>query len=47
MTRIALLALALVASTTAAGAYDYSRGERIDAREAAQARRIEHNRRTG
>ena len=47
MTRIALIALALAASTTAAGAYDYSRGGRIDAREAAQARRIEHNRRTG
>jgi hypothetical protein len=47
MTRIALIALALAASTTAAGAYDYSRGGRIDAREAAQARRIEHNRRAG
>ena len=30
MTRIALIAVALAASTTAAGAYDYSRGDRID-----------------
>ena len=47
MTRLALIALALVASTTAASAYDYGRGDRIDAREAAQARRIMHARRTG
>lgn len=57
MTRIALIALALAASTTAASAYDTSRYDtsrydsgrsaRIDAREAAQARRIEHGRRTG
>jgi len=47
MSRLALIALALAASTTAASAYDYGRSERIDAREAAQARRIEHNRRTG
>jgi hypothetical protein len=49
MTRITLIALALAASTTAASAYDYSdgRGERIDAREAAQARQIQHARRTG
>ena len=47
MTRIALIALALAVSTTAASAYDYGRGERIDAREAAQARRIMHARRTG
>jgi hypothetical protein len=47
MNRPALIALALVASTTAASAYDYGRGDRIDAREAAQARRIMHARRTG
>ena len=47
MNRLALIAIALAASTTAASAYDYSRGDRIDAREAAQARRIEHGRRTG
>jgi hypothetical protein len=47
MTRIALIALALAASMTAAGAHDYNRGDRIDAREAAQARRIEHYRHTG
>ena len=47
MTRIAIIALALVASTTAASAYDYGRGDRIDAREAAQARRIMYARRTG
>ena len=47
MTRIALIALALAASTTAASAYDYGRGDRIDAREAAQARRVMHARRTG
>lgn len=47
MIRLAIIALALVASTTAASAYDYGRGERIDAREAAQARRIMHARRTG
>jgi hypothetical protein len=47
MTRIAIIALAIAASTTAASAHDYSRSDRIDAREAAQARRIEHNRRTG
>ena len=41
MTRLALIALALAASTTAASAYDYGRSERIDAREAAQARRID------
>jgi len=47
MTRLALIAIALAASTTAASAYDYGRAERIDAREAAQARRIAHARRTG
>ena len=47
MTRIAIIALAIAASTTAASAHDYGRSDRIDAREAAQARRIEHNRRTG
>ena len=47
MNRIALIALALAASTTAASAHDYGRGDRIDAREAAQARRIEYYRRTG
>jgi uncharacterized membrane protein YebE (DUF533 family) len=47
MTRIALIALVLAATTTAASAHDYGRGERIDAREAAQARRIMHARRTG
>lgn len=47
MTRIALIAALLAASTTAAGAHDYSRSNRIDAREAAQARRIEHARRAG
>ena len=40
MKRIALIALALAATTTAAGAYDYGRGRRIDAREAEQAYRI-------
>lgn len=47
MTRIALIALALAASTTAASAHDYGRAERIDAREAAQARRIQQLRRAG
>jgi hypothetical protein len=47
MTRLALIALALAASTTAASAYDYGRGDRIDAREAAQARSIVHARRIG
>ena len=47
MIRLAIIALALAASTTAASAYDYGRGDRIDAREAAQARRIMHARRTG
>lgn len=47
MTRIALIALALAATTTAASAHDYGRAARIDAREAAQARRIQHYRRTG
>ena len=47
MTRITLITLALAASTTAASAHDYGRAERIDAREAAQARRIAHARRTG
>jgi hypothetical protein len=47
MTRIALVALALAATTTAASAGDLARRERIDAREAAQTRRIEYNRRAG
>lgn len=47
MTRIALIALVLAAGTTAANAHDYGRADRIDAREAAQARRIQHARRTG
>src|SRR5262245_57796098 len=47
MKRIALIALALAASTGAASAHDYSRGDRIDAREAAQARRIERGIRNG
>ena len=45
MTRLSLIALLLVAGTTAASAHDYE--SRIDAREAAQARRIQHARRTG
>ena len=47
MTRIALIALALAATTTAASAHDYGRADRIDAREAAQARRIQQARRAG
>jgi hypothetical protein len=47
MTRLALIVIALAASTTVASAQDYGRGDRIDAREAAQARRIEHARRSG
>ncbi len=47
MTRLALIAVALAVSTTAAGAHDYDRSARIDARETAQARRIEHARRSG
>lgn len=47
MIRPTLIALALIASSTAASAYDSGRSDRIDAREAAQARRIEHARRTG
>jgi hypothetical protein len=38
---------ALIATGTAAGAHDYSRGDRIDARQAEQAYRIRHNRHTG
>jgi len=45
MKRLALIAIALAATTTTASAYDS--GSRIDAREAAQARRIMHARRTG
>ena len=47
MIRIALIALALAATTTAASAHEYGRAERIDAREAAQARRIQQARRAG
>jgi uncharacterized membrane protein YebE (DUF533 family) len=47
MKRIAIVALVLAASATAASAYDYSRSERIDAREAEQARRIERASRNG
>jgi hypothetical protein len=47
MTRIALIVLALAATTSAASAHDYGRAERIDAREAAQARRIQQARRAG
>jgi hypothetical protein len=47
MTRIAIIALALAATTTAASAHDYGRADRIDAREAAQARRIQQARRAG
>ena len=47
MIRIALIALALAATTTAASAHDYGRADRIDAREAAQARRIQQARRAG
>jgi uncharacterized membrane protein YebE (DUF533 family) len=47
MKRIALVILVLAASATAASAYDYNRGDRIDGREAAQARRIEHGVRDG
>jgi hypothetical protein len=47
MTRIALIALALAATTTAASAHDYGRGERIDERQAEQARRIARAKRHG
>lgn len=45
MTRIALIAALIAAGATAAEAHDYS--SRIDAREAAQARRIQQARRHG
>lgn len=50
MKRIALIAIALAASTAAATAHDYrdySRSGRIDAREAEQADRIERGSRNG
>ena len=47
MKRVALIAIALAASTAAASADDYSRSGRIDAREAAQAHRIERAARHG
>src|SRR5262245_21480395 len=47
MTRTALIALALIATTTAASASDYGRSERVDARQAEQARRIANARRHG
>lgn len=40
-------ATAIIATSTAAGAHDYDRGDRIDARQANQAYRIYHNRRAG
>jgi len=45
MRRIALLALALAAASTTAAAHDY--GDRIDQRQAEQARRIANARRSG
>jgi hypothetical protein len=42
-----IAATALIATTAAASAHDYSREGRIDARQAEQAYRIAHNRRTG
>jgi hypothetical protein len=48
MKTLALIAAtAVIATTTAAGAHDYGRDARIDARQAEQAYRIQHNRRTG
>ena len=49
MKTLALIAAAtaIVATTTAASAYDYGRESRIDARRAEQAYRIRHNRHTG
>lgn len=50
MKRIALIALALAAGSTAASAHDgYGYGSRynVDARQARQAHRIDHARRTG
>ncbi len=50
MKRAALVAIVLAATATAASAhdyYEYSRAGRIDAREAAQAHRIERARRSG
>ena len=50
MKRLALIAVALATSTTVASSYDsygYSRSARIDAREAAQAYRIQRARRHG
>jgi hypothetical protein len=54
MKRLVLIALALAAATTTANAYDYSHGygdygrqRRIDAREAAQAERIDRARARG
>jgi biopolymer transport protein ExbB/TolQ len=47
MYRPALIALALIATTTAASAYDFGRRDRIDDRQAEQAWRIQQNRRHG
>ena len=47
MKRVVLIALVLAASAGAASAYDYNRGDRIDAREGEQARRIERGIRNG
>jgi hypothetical protein len=49
MNRSALIALALLATTTAASAHDYSgaRGDRIDDRQSEQAWRIERARQNG
>lgn len=49
MKTLALIAAgaAVIASTTAASAYDYDRDARIDARQAEQAYRIRHNRHSG
>ncbi|HZT47222.1 MAG TPA: hypothetical protein VFA64_04560 [Hyphomicrobiaceae bacterium] len=42
-----IAAAAVIATTTAASAHDYGREHRIEAREAQQAYRIAHDRRTG
>ncbi len=47
MNRVALIALALAATTTAASAHDYGRRERIDDRQAEQAWRIRQHRLNG
>jgi hypothetical protein len=47
MTRTALIALALIATTGAVSAHDYGRGDRIDDRQAEQYRHINGARRHG